>query len=563
MKAKHIIPVIALGMCLTACDLSFIDNLLGGIIGDDTTEVTDSTSSGGQNTGTGSGSGTGTGSSSDSESGSDRFDGVPTEGSKSTGRGYYAATSTLTDNWNYKSFNKTEGCDTVPSTGDVNLLVIPVEVTDYPFVRSGLYSSVSQMKTQFDKIFNGNGAKDTGYWESLASYYAKTSYGKLNLTFEIADIYKTGKTSKGLFNYAKDNDAIAVLDDAVANYKLIHGNTSTRQFDSDNDGFIDGVIMIYSNPDFTSDSYIASFDNDDSMFYWAYCFWDYFNANNASLSSPVPETFFWASTSFLYEASVCSPSTGKVDAHTLTHEFGHMLGLDDYYSYDENRTPAGGLEMMDLNIGDHNSFSKAALGWTHPYIVTDSCEITINPATTSGDSIIVADSWNGTSFDEYLIMDLYTPDGLNKVDAQTAYSSRPKMYTTSGVRMHHVDARVALINSRGSGNYIEPTTSSPSYNSYYAVSASNSKNRDSGPSYGYGYDLIRLIQANKSIANVQSQYNYADNRSLFQKGDTFSMSDYHESFPKSTKLNNGNALGYEIEFVSVSSKSATIRFTKL
>ena len=76
------------------------------------------------------------------------------------------------------------------------------------------------------------------------------------------------------------------------------------------------------------------------------------------------------------------------DARTYIHETGHMLGLIDYYS-DNSSAPAGMVDMMDFNIGDHNAYSKFSLGWVNPRIATKSGEYTLKPFQENGDCIIV------------------------------------------------------------------------------------------------------------------------------------------------------------------------------
>ena len=75
------------------------------------------------------------------------------------------------------------GMDLAPSTGDVNVLVLPIEFTDFPFSPSTL--------SNLETALNGNGSEDTGYWESLSSFYRKSSFGQLRLDFHVADVFKT------------------------------------------------------------------------------------------------------------------------------------------------------------------------------------------------------------------------------------------------------------------------------------------------------------------------------------------------------------------------------------
>ena len=140
----------------------------------------------------------------------------------------------------------------------------------------------------------------------------------------------------------------------------------------------------------------------------------------------------------------CQENNNKlVDAHTLIHETGHLLGLEDYYDYDGKMGTAGGLDMMDNNIGDHTAYSKYSLGWTNPYVVTGDSEITIKPFESSGDMILIKDDWNHSAMDEYLLIEFYTPTGLNAKDAEAKYAGiYPIMFQKPGIKVYHIDSRL-------------------------------------------------------------------------------------------------------------------------
>ncbi|NMV82347.1 MAG: hypothetical protein GX816_02200, partial [Erysipelotrichia bacterium] len=153
-----------------------------------------------------------------------------------------------------------------------------------------------------------------------------------------------------------------------------------------------------------------------------------------------------------------------------------------------------------------------------------------------------------------------TPTGLNALDSQTAYNgSYPRGYTTYGVRLYHVDARIGKFTySYPVGwyfnGYFEPTSLDLSGNNYYGIAHSNT------PSYSADeeYRLIHMIQAGGT--NTFDTGSNGSNADLFTTGQTFSMSTYGSQFFKNnTLLNNGNPLGYTIQFVNVSATSATIR----
>ena len=469
--------------------------------------------------------------------------------------GYYKAT-TVDPNFSLKDVMENQDCSSIPSTGGTkNILVIPVQLSDYTFT--------SKQLSDLEINFNGT-TESSLYWESVSSFYDESSFGNVHLNFEIADVWDSGYTAKGMASISVSGNYYyftqKVVEKAVANYKSVNGNSSTKKFDSDGDGFIDAVWMIYSCPNYSNSPTIKNISTD----YWAYVYWNNWNAT-ASTSSPVAGAYAWASYDFMYEGG----GTSKVDAHTYIHETGHLFGLDDYYNYDDDSSVTGlaGVDMMDYNVIDHNSWSKMQLGWVKPYVVTGNAEITINTATTSGDCILIPDvasGWNGTSYDEFLLLELYAPTGLNAKDATTSYNSA-NVFSTYGVRMYHVDSRLIKVTYNYGwvpGGYVEPTSMGYSDNSYYAIGASNTPSTTSDNGINSNYQLIHMIQAGGT--NTYKSGGSASSSDLFKTGNTFSMASYGNAFfPKKTTFNNGNKFGYTISFVSVSASSATIRIVKI
>ncbi len=487
------------------------------------------------------------------------------------GLGYYRARGeqTLTP-FSYRDVNFSCGMDCVSSSGQVKLLCVPVELSDYPFYggTKSPYLNEEAMRQDLDIAFNGE-AEDTNYWESLASFYKTSSYGKLDISVEIGDIYRTGETVRQFRE--KDQNVVdeegqpveaphvvETLNNIVEDIRQKKGNDYVKRFDTNSDGWVDGIVMIYSCPDYQSDTYIGNTIDTSGQTYWAFCYWAAESYGKAS--NPTGNLFFWASHSFLHEAA----RYPKVDCHTFIHEFGHMLGLDDYYPM--TSTPnawnaAGGLLMMDENILDHDLFSKTALGWTEPYVVTGkkTVALTINPSQQSGDCIIIParSSWNQTAFAEYLILDLYTPYGLNELDSTVAYAGKRELgYSTFGVRLYHVDARLVSI-SYSSQKWTYYYGDSLNKTDYFQVAASNCIKDESR--CRKDFSLLSLIDAQNKKSFRGGDI--ADNGCLFQTGDVFNFQSYRAYFPNDKKWNDGSdASNLQIFFTSVSAESAKIEF---
>ncbi|MCX5775860.1 MAG: hypothetical protein NTV44_05865 [Firmicutes bacterium] len=92
----------------------------------------------------------------------------------------------------YDAVRRAEGYSSVmPSKGDVHILVIPVTFTDYSC--STLPGGCEGIKAQIQTTLFG-AAEDTG-WESLTSYYEKSSYGQLHISGFVTDWFTSEYTA--------------------------------------------------------------------------------------------------------------------------------------------------------------------------------------------------------------------------------------------------------------------------------------------------------------------------------------------------------------------------------
>lgn len=501
----------------------------------------------------------------------------------------------MPEGFTYYDFENSCGSNlSIPSTGNINCLVIPVEVSDYPFTSIGYGENYM---SSLNKLFNGDGVKDTQYWESISSFYYKSSQGKLKLNFEIADVYQCGFDSTAFLNTGM-SAAFAMAEITVNHYKEVHGNGSTVKFDNDHDGYIDGLWMVYSAPDYSTGAYGST----SADVFWAFC--SDLGSLKADISSPNPWSFGWASADFMYEG--CEPP--KVDAHTFIHETGHLLSLPDYYSYSLNGVKAsgaqGGLAMMDLNIGDQDSFSKLALGWSEPYVVDKDCIVTIKPNVSSNECIVLADNFNGTAFDEYIIIDLVSPTGLNELDSKEQYTWwRPYYYSEPGVRMYHIDARlgkfVYLKVGEAGASYegVQPLKDDKVQKDYYltddmvkdlvvkghvdkvssdtsvhykgrtpgyTVINANSTSRSKIDTIPYNNNrLISLIGADNKVCEKDDSQ--GTNASLFKKGDCWTVNGLtlRNFSSEENVFNNGDDFSFVISILDCSSSSATVQIRKV
>lgn len=381
----------------------------------------------------------------------------------------------------------------MPSTGDVKVLVILIEFPDY------IHS-----ETKYSHNFVSNylfGPSDYPH-ESISSFYNKSSLGKLNIEADVLGWYKTKNRSNYYTSNYRDYASDYIIIEALEYYESQGYDFSI--YDANNDGFVDAVYALYSrNFDSRSDTW------------WAY---QTFLENEFILDNKIICNYMWASVSFI-------ESDGAL---TFIHETGHLMGLDDYYDYNEYDGPRGGLggaDLMDDTQGDHGPISKIILGWIEPIIVEtkDYFDLTIDlkPFVSSGEVLLITPEYNGI-YGEYFLVDFYTPTSLNESNTY---------FTQSGIRIYHVNSEIG---SGGDGG---------EYQTVFEYDNSDTK-----------YKFVNLIEAD-GRGDILKGYE-ATNSDLFTVGQVFS---------KQTKPNNLMYSGKDPEFtlsiLSVDQETVQIKIT--
>ena len=93
--------------------------------------------------------------------------------------------------------NQASDIKTLDSTGEQNILVLPVTFKDYPLKLMGLEEEI--VISNINKAFFGE-TDQTGF-ESVKSYYKKSSYDKLILNGEVAPLFTLDLTLKEVVKY--------------------------------------------------------------------------------------------------------------------------------------------------------------------------------------------------------------------------------------------------------------------------------------------------------------------------------------------------------------------------
>lgn len=450
---------------------------------------------------------------------------------------------------------------TMNPIGEQKMLVIPVMFTDY------LLSEYDQtaMRQTLEKAFFGQ--EEDVAWESIRTYFEKSSYGQLSITGTVTPVYNAGRTTTDFSletrtsgpYYTSFDATWNLIDEVVPWYKNLSGDDLT-EYDYDNDGYIDAIYLIYNNPNASN----AEYNTKGESLFWAFQYSNYGALGTSNIASPVGMNYAWSSIDFSQKGY----GVNKIDTHTYIHEMGHILGLEDYYSYDaswNDYDALGSLDMQDHNILDHNAYSKYVLGWTKPYIIDETKTTTViqlRPFESSGDCIMLSSSWNGSPFDEYLMLEFYTPTGLNYMDSITGpYHQRASGFTIPGIKLLHVDSRLGNM-SLSTGKLVSYTNTIPAHSYYARIAASNTASRNTDRGVNRGFKHIKLIEATQN--SIISGGFPASNSSLFTEGMSFVPEQFSTFFTISgSKFNSGNSIPYEFSVLAITDEVATISITRI
>lgn len=369
-------------------------------------------------------------------------------------KGYYTLTEKEVENTRLSLYNNIGalGEGKMPSIGNVNILVIPLTFNETGSLSSYAHYEEKELD-KIEKSYFGE-AKDTS-WESLTSYYEKSSYGKLKIKGTVLPGYQYPLSSSEVQSqFLSGRLSTNTIVKNVLNAISKRDNINPADYDYDKDGYIDGIEVIYK----TAKPYTSQ-----TMDLW-WCFTTYLTGNLPNKNKPVARRYFWSrydqiETNYYLNKGINRSDT--IDAHTLVHETGHMLGLNDYYisTGSDGTMPAGGCDMMDHNIGDHSAYSKYLLGWVTPKVI-DGTEsdfiVTLDSFQDTGDCLIVrntvTDPFNDTPYDEYLMLSYITPTSVNEADSK-GYGEYTGVgnggyYSKPGLSISHIDNR--LVSFEGS-----------------------------------------------------------------------------------------------------------------
>lgn len=270
----------------------------------------------------------------------------------------------------------------VPSTGDINVLLILVEFSNQIHTRS---------KEEITSLFNDPGNETHA---GLKTFYQQASHGKLNVNIDVAGWYNCDQASSNFSDskgmYLTGNLVRKAVDLAEAD------GIDFSKYDNDGDGKVDAVMVMHAG--------LGADHRSETKYIWPHSW---------SLSETVNKSVTYDGVRIDHYVTACEMRQydGQMKGAgigTFVHEFGHALGLPDLYDGSGKSSGLGHWAMMSagswLDRGYHPgnfcAWSRVKLGWETPQIINaaDHGNYELMAATSNADQVIQIETIDPTEY---------------------------------------------------------------------------------------------------------------------------------------------------------------------
>ena len=321
---------------------------------------------------------------------------------------------------------------TCPLTGNIHIPVLLVEFTDLPnIIDSSIFN---------DMLNSPNYLGDNGI--SVSDYFNHESYGALDITF---DVYTWKVAPEPHSYYAQNNYGAFQL--ALQTIDLFDNQVDFSNYDSDNDGRIDGVVIIHSGVS-GHEAGSGNIINQTRIFNGSTSYLaDGVLFGNTSIVAEKVWDFRCGDLIYVFNYPI--DCRGDVVSHT--HEFVHILGGPDLYAINHEGVQVGeGLSEMTMMVLDQedsnpnepinlDAWSRYFLGWL-PAIEIDSQSAgtyTINSIDTTQDLYYLRDNLKMNDREFFLIENRYR--NTNTEDEWLQGDNYNETNEYGGIAIYHID----------------------------------------------------------------------------------------------------------------------------
>jgi M6 family metalloprotease-like protein len=402
-----------------------------------------------------------------------------------------------------------------PLIGSPKSLVILVNFSDKSFI-------TTDPEISFDNLLNQAGYSTNGGTGSARDYFMSSSYGKFSPDFDVIGPYTLPQNMA----YYGTNDASGY--DLKPEYMVIQACEAAEAagfdfapYDTDGNNIIDNVFIYYAGNN--------EAEGAPETTIWPHR-WDInssgYSGNKIFDGKTVND---YACTSELRGAT----GTNMCGIGTFSHEFGHVIGLPDYYHTTSAKASLETWSIMDYggysNIGRtppaYSAYDRFYLGWLTPQEINTPSDQTLlplyqgttQPANTNQQAYLLSASTHNLTGGnpnpkEFFIVEYRKHTGWDTYLGQDKYSIGTNSNIPSdGMLIWHIDYDQIAWYNNGPNNYTGTTQTLSSHMRVYLQPLSGSSTTPGTtfttgsfiPTTWSGTDINRAITSiNKTTDNV-------------------------------------------------------------
>lgn len=405
----------------------------------------------------------------------------------------------------------------VITTGTLKNLVIPFKFKNHS---SRNVPSRSELNTLMNNVGPDSNICPTG---SVRDVYLESSFNQLDVDSTVVSWVTIDYTESYCANGSSALSTHFHICLRNALDKVVARGTDLRDFDLDNDGYIDGIAFFHSG--YAAEFGGIGYENRIWSHKWALWTQDW--------SSNGVQVFEYHISPALWGTS--GSQIGRIGV--VAHETGHFLGLPDLYDYGDYTFGTGsgigsyglmanswGFDGSQYHPPIMSAWSKIGLGWINPTVVSSSGYYSLRQACDYPDVIKIS---TGYPSGEYLLIENRQPCGFET----TMYQG--------GLAIFHIDDNAN--NIRG----FPGQTGWPGNGNHYEVA---------------------LLQADGDY-DLEEGYDRGDQYDLFHGGFTDSIGPngisgggFTSAHPNTKAYKNGNIINTDVTISNISSAGSTMTF---
>lgn len=293
-----------------------------------------------------------------------------------------------------------------PASGTRKLLVILTNFAD----RTTSYTQSDFNNLMNTNLYNGDG--------SFRDYYREVSGGKLEVISTVTQWVQLDNSH----DYYDTNIGEMVIS---AIQKAADQGQNFDEFDNDNDGIVESVMIVHQGGGQESSTVTTDI--------WSH----YYKLSSKGISEATRTIGGKIFDQYVIAPEKNGSGTSITPIGVICHEFGHALGMNDYYDTDDTSGLPTGTCTWDImanglwNVNGHlpahpNPYEKIKLGWANQVTLSTAGEYTLNPILTGHKAYRI----NSPVSTEYFLLE-------NRVKQNFDYGIQGE-----GMLIYHIDENI-------------------------------------------------------------------------------------------------------------------------